>query len=97
LTTSSETLVNTEEEYGMMVWGAMRDVSAFSNVPGSGLVSGSDQVIIWDRQGFKWDQWGMQRGVPQDDKKVRIYFLADFTNATRALYRANIVIEYFNE
>ncbi|MDR1695332.1 MAG: hypothetical protein LBR69_01680 [Endomicrobium sp.] len=97
LNVSSETLVNTGEAYGMMVWGPMRDVSAFSNEPGSGLGNGSEQVIVWDRQGFKWDQWGMQRGVPPDDKKVRIYFLADFTGATRALYKANIVVEYFNE
>ncbi|MCL1972884.1 MAG: glycosyl hydrolase [Endomicrobia bacterium] len=97
LNASSQTLVNDDGGSGLMVWGALRDVAAFSNTPGS-LGYGSDEIIIWDRQGFKWDQWGMTRGVPIEDKKVRLYFLADFRNAIKGYsYKANIVIEYFNE
>ena len=97
LSVSSRTLVNDDGDSGLMVWGALRDVAAFSDTPGS-LGYGSDEIIIWDRQGFKWDQWSMQRGVPVDDKKVRIYFLADFRNAQKGvIYKSNIVIEYFNE
>jgi hypothetical protein len=49
-----------------------------------------------DRRGFRYNaaDYG---GLP-DDKQIRLYFLADFTNARKnCVYGANIVIEYFNE
>ncbi|MCL2144678.1 MAG: glycosyl hydrolase [Endomicrobia bacterium] len=75
-------------------WCYMRDVSAFNS--STGLYSGCDEVKFMDRRGFKWN--GRDYGSLDGDKKIRLYFITDFTNAKRGVfYKSNIVLEYFNE
>lgn len=75
-------------------WKFFRDVSAFDD--STGLHSGCDEIKFMDRRGFRYN--AADYGSLPDDKKIRLYFIADFTNARRnSLYGANLVIEYFNE
>ena len=69
-------------------------MSAFDD--STGLHSGCDEIKFMDRRGFRYN--AADYGSLPDDKKIRLYFIADFTNARRnSLYGANLVIEYFNE
>jgi hypothetical protein len=75
-------------------WKFFRDISAFES--GSGLYSGSDEIKFMDRRGYRYN--AEDYGALPDDKKIRLYFISDFSAARRnVLYGANIVIEYFNE
>jgi len=75
-------------------WEYFRDRHAFNS--STGLYSGCDEIKFMNRVGYKWD--GVDYGALPDDRKIRIYFISDFSKAQKAVsYKSNIVIEYFNE
>ncbi|MDR1195411.1 MAG: hypothetical protein LBL00_02935 [Endomicrobium sp.] len=74
-------------------WKDFRDIWAFNNE--TGLKKGSDEIKFLDRRGFRWN--AADYGALPEDKKIRLYFITDFKNAGRFSYKANIIIEYFNE
>jgi endoglucanase Acf2 len=74
-------------------WKFLRDISAFDN--NTGLHKGSDEIKFMDKRGFRYNY--ADYGSLQGNKKIRLYFIADFRNAIKSVYKANIIIEYFNE
>lgn len=82
-------------------WYDLRDISAFNSSPQ--LHNGCDEVKVMDRRGFKYQFDYVNTNdyifsAFDGNKKVRIYFMADFTNAKKGvLYSSNIILEYFSE
>jgi hypothetical protein len=80
-------------------WSFFKDRAAFSSDPGSNLYKGHEQIKFYDRRGYKWNAAQTLYGDLPDDKKLRIYFAADFNQAQRGyVYKTNsIVIEFYTE
>ncbi|MDR1940751.1 MAG: hypothetical protein LBQ47_00275 [Endomicrobium sp.] len=73
-------------------WRVLKDIAAFSN--STPLHKGCEEIKFYDREGARYNAY--QYGHPPDSK-VRLYFMADLRNLSKVTYKANIIIEYFNE
>jgi hypothetical protein len=73
------------------LWNNMRDISSFNAT----LNKDSEEVRFMDERGFKWNTSAFGELPPE--WKIRLYFMSDFSQAIKTDYKANIVIEYFNE